>query len=208
MKFRPQPQPMIPDKLQIFTLSTGEIKTQRCSRRLHALLTHLQCVARTWDIQGSLSFPVGPVYFARGCKYLHDQISTLNSQNKPRETWTSDDYAFESLRLACLIYCSNGVEMEQTRWGRRRARLQELHKLLNHTNIAKDWTNIPGALIWCLAVGANESWGCPEYSLFMANLMPMLLTLAMECWKELERTLNVFSWLFKCCQNSTVLARF
>jgi hypothetical protein len=64
------------------------------------------------------------MFFVNGCKYLNDQISASNSQDKPKETWVSDDYTFESLQLACLIYCSNGADTEQTRSYRCRARLK------------------------------------------------------------------------------------
>lgn len=145
--------------------------------------------------------------FVNGCCYLRDHIATLSREAKPEEFWTTDDFEIESLRIACTIYCSNGTEREETRLKNRRGRLRELLELLNHTDLSKYWTDIPGALIWCLAVGANESWGCSEYSWFMARLMPMLMMLAMECWKDLKMTLSIFSWLLKCGRNSRVLVR-
>jgi hypothetical protein len=126
---------------------------------------------------------------------------------RAKELWTAEDYEFEAFRLACLLYSSHGAETEDIRSAQRRNRVQQLHKCLTNSEISTYWTGIPGALIWCLAVGTKESWESEEYSWFQACLTPMLLMLAMERWKQLERSLNIFAWLFKCARTGTVLAR-
>jgi hypothetical protein len=138
---------------------------------------------------------------------LHGHVSTLGSPDKPEELWTIEDCQFECLLLVCLIYSSKGVEVESTRLDKRQNRLQELHQYLNKTEISKYWATIPGGLIWCLAVGVNESCDCGEYSWFMAQLIPMLMMLVMECWNDLQRSLSTFGWLLKCGRAGTVLTR-
>jgi hypothetical protein len=204
---KPKPQPMIPQNLQLFTLNTRESKILRSTTSIMTLLSHLQNVAHIWDMKASYSSSSSSILFVDGCKSLQNQINLLSQQEKPKLLWVTDDYEFESLRLACVIYSNNGADLYQTRSDRRQAQLRELHELLNYTDISNYWKDIPGALIWCLAVGVNQSWDCSEYSWFMAHLMPMLMMLAMQCWNELERTLDTFKWLFKCCRNGAVLPR-
>lgn len=191
----------------MFTLGSSEKKVSQPARAIAPLLKGFQDFALTWDTGGSFAPSAALLCFQTGSQRLYDEVYSARVSEAPKEVWTTEHYEFESFRLACLLFSSHGVEFEENRIDLRQSRILQLQRCLLHTEMTRYWNEIPGALIWCLAVGANESWEYEQFPWFMANLNPMLMMLSMECWKELERSLNTFGWLFRCGRAGTVLAR-
>lgn len=168
---------------------------------MSALFPILRDLAVGWDDQYCVA---SSFQFEKGCELLYDNVTAFSPQQT--QEWTTNDYEFESFRLACQLYSDRSTEEEDFRAQHHYFRVQELQRCLQCTGMSSYWADFPGALIWCLAVGARESWGLAEYSWFMSHLFAMLTVLAMERWSELEATLNVFGWLFRCMRAGMVLA--
>jgi hypothetical protein len=203
---QPEPLPAIPRGLSIFTLGSDYPKSQASNKAMIVLLSHLQDLAITWDARTSFQFEESSMSFSKGCKHLHTQVAVLSNPNLHEEDLIMEDYELESFRLACMIYSSTATEKQPIESEKRRKRLQDLQKFLRKTELSQ-YTNIPGALIWCFAVGITESTGMVEYSWFMAQLIPILMGLAMEKWEHLWTSLNVFRWLLRCRRKGSVLRR-
>lgn len=204
---RPQPQLGIPTKLSIFTLRSPKKRARPHTGVISELLEDLQTLVLTWDTEPALAPLAASLSFENGCISLYDQVYADSLFDQSENDLTTENYEFEAFRLACLLFSSHGVENEGVRIDSRRTRVLKLQECLLQTEMARYWTEYPGALIWCLAVGVHESWEYDEYPWFMANLNPMLMMLSMECWKELEMSLNIFGWLIRCSRAGTVLPR-
>lgn len=199
-----QVQPTIPPRYLIFTLGSFKTRSRLPTRSVLVLISVLQGLASTWDRKDAA---LSPSAFETGCKSLYDQTTSIIPSEKDKLNWKVEDYEFEAFRLACLLYSSQGVEDTHTQSQLRQSRVSELRRCLSETQLSDYWTDIPGALIWCLAVGAKESWGLAEYYWFMPRLFPMLMALAIERWDELEISLSIFGWLFRCSRVGIVLPR-
>lgn len=119
--------------------------------------------------------------------YLSLQCPTLPSMTVPL------NYIHQSCHLAVHLYHSSPPFADD--------QLNQLHKLkeylqLSHMNGL--WLPFPGALLWCVLVGAECASGHGIlYSWFIAQLMLLWVPLSVHRWEGLQMALEWFGRLLK-----------
>jgi hypothetical protein len=81
-------------------------------------------------------------------------------------------------------------------------RVRALRDTLKRTSLSS-WMPLPGALMWCLLVGIDGSFGDSVlYPWFVSQLHRLWLPLGATRWQELQRSLSCFGWLLRCGRDS------
>jgi hypothetical protein len=103
------------------------------------------------------------------------------------------DGVFESCYLAHVIWMHSSQNLSTGT----SSMLQTLRDTLETTRLA-DWSLLPGALLWCLLVGVDGTYGNSMlYPWFVSQLHRLWLPLGSTQWRGLQISLSCFGWLLR-----------
>jgi hypothetical protein len=109
------------------------------------------------------------------------------------------EYIPRTCRLACLLFHADPEHSSESAIN---SRAHTLKDYLLHSDMSTLWMPFPGALLWCLVVGAQRSQGDDVlWSWFQAQLMWCWIPLAMRRWDGLEKALEWYGLLIQTKRN-------
>ncbi|RFU29716.1 hypothetical protein B7463_g6593, partial [Scytalidium lignicola] len=127
---------------------------------------------------------------------IRSSLLTFTSADSPVSHPAINDYVYESLRLAIIILSRKGISamdpthtttmdtnqsFEEDVWN--------LRKALEKTRLFEFWEPLPGAVIWCLAIGVNVCEKGLLQSWFLVHLLRTVITYALLRSKELDESM-------------------
>lgn len=125
---------------------------------------------------------------------ITSRLFALDLSTLPPTLPPSLEYIPRTCHLACLMYhsrptCPNAYTNAKT---------FTLRDYLVKSDMSTLWAPFPGALLWCLIVGAECARGHDTlYTWFAAQLMRCWVPLAMHRWEGLEAALEWFGRLVR-----------
>lgn len=82
-----------------------------------------------------------------------------------------------------------------------------LQRTLKNSDMDPCWEEVPGALIWCLLVGAYASKFTGGGFWFRKEIKRVLLTVGLSKWQDMVRSLRIFAWLIRCRYRGMIVPR-
>ncbi|KAH8821451.1 hypothetical protein F5884DRAFT_87770 [Xylogone sp. PMI_703] len=167
-------------------------------------LSRLVCIYKAWNETDPAAYvePVSASVSNRDAltarwSSIRSSLLDFPSADSPVSHPATNDYVYESLRLAIIILSRKGIPvMAPANKSASTAQLFEedaksLQKALEKTRLLEFWEPLPGAVLWCLAVGANACQKGMLKSWFSAHLLRTITTYALFRKKELDVSMRM-----------------
>jgi hypothetical protein len=167
------------------------------------MLAGFHDLAVVWDSTFKRGDPEDNSFrFVSGCNTLIYQLSAITRTKSD----IKKEFIFESLYLAMLLYACRGASNGQAIKKLLKLTPQNLRYILDRADIAHAWSELPGALIWCLFVGSTEEKSL-DTPWFIAQLMQITTGYNIVKWEYVKHTALVFTWLIQCSREKAILER-
>ncbi|KAH8801378.1 hypothetical protein F5884DRAFT_806433 [Xylogone sp. PMI_703] len=171
----------IPSFLQLFTLLNSDVTIPSEYLRLTPILRKLY-----ESIDGKTNRSL--TFSEHSDDPSHESLTKI-------ESWPeSTKWIYESFRLSYLIWLSGSNYTTDSTL----SMLYHLQHALEQTDLAYYWLPLPGALLWCLLVAIDRTYGDDKlYPWFVSQLLRLWVPLSLQRWGGLQRSLHYFGWLLK-----------
>lgn len=172
----------------------GEISPEIMS--LLNYLYQLANIYKTWNNTSFASSQLDPNSTRERLTFrwssIRSSLSSFPSAHASVPHAGINDYTYESIRLAVIILLRKGASaMDPTQVTTNATEcLQEdvnrLRAALENTRLFEFWEPLPGALIWCLAIGANVCRNGMLKNWFLVHLSRSMITYSLIRFKQLH----------------------
>jgi hypothetical protein len=194
-----------PTDFRLFTLGkyfinpTQFVDVSRDSVNILQYLCRLSNISTDWHDHNPLT-EIEKLSLANRWLSIRSSLLSLPSSNSSIVLGVTDDYVYESCRVAGIILSSVGLRTIDPYFSEDEPRLPYLKLLkesLERTNLFQFWHPIPGALMWVLAIGARFTEKGREKSWFLAQLARTYIVYALTQWDEVEISLKAVLYALK-----------
>jgi hypothetical protein len=133
---------------------------------------------------------------------IHSSLLALPSADDAILFLSTHDYIYESCRLAAIILSKQRLrvidplsiaDIQRQSSGD----IKALRNALDRTNLFGFWDPLPGALMWCLAIGASATPKGLRKSWFLVQLARTCIAYSLTNWNEIERSLRMILYSLK-----------